>query len=331
MNDVTFQFLPANKYFEALKREIPQANKRIVIHAMTVAWDDMTGQLVPLLLEALARNTEVRIIGDVYTKLWTRQPKIARQKTPSWKHVQAVTKQLVDAGAICTYIGKFGLNPFKKRCHSKATIIDDLVYTFGGVNFTGDSFANYDYMLVAKNIAFADRIYNLIQEIEADKPTPLSDLTEQLSTTETMLFDGGTPGQSIIYKTTCDIVANAQKVYYVSQMCPSGVLAKRLKETEYYCYFVRPSQVEPPSNIALIVDKLRYGIRNRYAGKNYIHAKFILCEGKDGSKHVISGSNNFSWRGIAYGTKEIAVHSTDPRLWQVFYNFLQQTILGETK
>jgi hypothetical protein len=109
-------------------------------------------------------------------------------------------------------------------------------------------------------------------------------------------------------------------------MCPSGRLAKLLNSTNNVCYFIRPSQVDPPSNLALIFDKARFGIKNHYKGKGYIHAKFILTEGNDGSKHIISGSNNFSWRGIAFGTKEIAVHSTDATLWQTFYDYMQDKI-----
>jgi hypothetical protein len=41
-----------------------------------------------------------------------------------------------------------------------------------------------------------------------------------------------------------------------------------------------------------------------------------LFELKDGSKAVLSGSHNFSWRGVAFGTKEIALYSTDPNVWR---------------
>jgi hypothetical protein len=42
----------------------------------------------------------------------------------------------------------------------------------------------------------------------------------------------------------------------------------------------------------------------------------MLFELNDGSKVVLSGSHNFSWRGVAFGTKEIALQSSDPALWR---------------
>lgn len=320
------RFVPASAYFDALLERLPTAKKRVVIHAMVVWWGPRTETLVPLLTDAAARGVEVRIVGDIYSKFQARLPRLARAKTPSWKHIEAVNAQLQAAGAHITYVGKLWPNPYKTRCHSKITLVDDLVFTFGGVNFADDSLQNHDYMLEMRDRVLADRLYKLVREIEVDPKDPLPDLREELDIHSTMLFDGGTPGQSVIYEAACDVVAEARKVYFVSQMCPSGRLAELITATENECYFIRPGQAEPPSQVDLIWDKLRNGIKNRYTGKNYIHAKFILTEGYDGSKHIISGSNNFSWRGIRYGTKEIALHSTDPKLWDTFYTFLQEKL-----
>ena len=76
----------------------------------------------------------------------------------------------------------------------------------------------------------------------------------------------------------------------------------------------------------MIIDQKRFGMQSRYWQPRYLHAKFILFEMPDGSKALLSGSNNFSWRGVAYGTKEIALYSTDAMLWQQLHAFLQQHI-----
>lgn len=323
------RFVPATDYYESLLKHIPQAKKRVVIHAMVVLWQPHTEKIIPLLQGALDRGVEVRIVGDMYSKLQANMPKFVRNdQGPRWGHTIAINSELQSRGAQVTYVGKIGFNPFKQRCHSKITIIDDLCYTFGGVNFYAGGFTFHDYMLESNNAVLADKLYELVCNIE--KFPRMTDITEELDEENTMLFDGGTPGSSVIYDAACDAVAKAKKVYYVSQMCPSGQLAKLITQTDNECYFIRPGQAEPPSNLALIVDKARYGIKNHYKGKRYIHAKFILCEGKDGSKQIISGSNNFSWRGIAYGTKEIAVRSTDPKLWQAFYEYMQREIVHES-
>jgi cardiolipin synthase len=325
MKPLDFRFVPATDYYESLLKHIPQAKKRVVIHAMVVLWQPHTEKILTLLHDALDRGVEVRIVGDLYSKLQANMPKFARNdRGPRWGHTIALNSELQSKGAHVTYVGKIGFNPFKQRCHSKITIVDNLCYTFGGVNFYAGGFTFHDYMLECRDASLADRLYELVRDIE--RYPRMTDSTEKLDDANTLLFDGGTPGSSVIYDAACDAVASAKKVYYVSQMCPSGRLAKLLTSTDNECYFIRPSQAEPPSNLALIVDQKRYGVKNRYKGKRYIHAKFILCENEDGSKRIISGSNNFSWRGIAYGTKEIALDSTNPQLWQAFYDFMKKEI-----
>jgi phosphatidylserine/phosphatidylglycerophosphate/cardiolipin synthase-like enzyme len=329
MKSLQLRFVPATDYYESLLKHIPKAKKRIVIHAMVVLWQPHTEKLIPLIQEALDRGVEVRIVGDLYSKLQANMPKFIRgDDGPRWGHTIAINSELQSRGAHVTYVGKIGFNPYKQRCHSKITIVDDLSYTFGGVNFYAGGFTFHDYMLESNEPELANKLYDLVCNIE--KFPRMTDITEELDDDNTLLFDGGTPGSSVIYDAACEAVANAKKVYYVSQMCPSGQLAKLITKADNECYFIRPSQAEPPSSLALIVDKARYGVKNHYTGKQYIHAKFILCEGKDGSKVVVSGSNNFSWRGIAYGTKEIAVRSTDPKLWQAFYDYMQREIIRES-
>lgn len=325
-------FTPAHDYFESLVEKIPNAKKRVIINAMTIMWGPRTEQLVPLLIAAVQRGAEVRIVGDIYSKFYAMTPRPNRTPVPSWKHIEGVIEQLQSAGASVTYIGRpLGLNPFKRRCHTKIIIIDDFVYSFGGINFGDDSFLNHDYMLGMHDAKLADRLYAMVREIESDRKSPMEDAREQLSEADEMLFDGGTLKKSVIYETACDVVAEAKKVYYVSQMCPSGKLAELITATDNECYFIRPSQADPPAQFDLAWDALRYRVNNLYKGKTYIHAKFILTEGRDGSRHLISGSNNFSWRGIKYGTKEIALHSTDPELWQTFYTFLRTEVANEDK
>lgn len=327
MNTLGLRFITATDYLAALQQALPQAKKRIVIHAMVVLWQPHTETLLPLLRDALERGVELRIVGDLYSKFHSNMPKFVRgDHGPRWGHTIAINSELQSLGAHVTYVGKIGLNPFKQRCHSKITIIDDQVFSFGGVNFYSGAFAFHDYMLTTTSKALADRLYALVRDIE--KYPRMTDFADPIDPDNTILFDGGSPGTSVIYDTACNIVAEAKKVYYVSQMCPSGELAKLINKTDNACYFVRPNQADTPSNIALIFDRARFGITNRYKGKQYIHAKFILTEGHDGSRHIVSGSNNFSWRGIAYGTKEIAIHSTDEKLWQVFYDYMQAEIIG---
>lgn len=323
------RFLRAADYARSLADSIPKARQRVIINAAGFLWGSKVNIFIPLLQEAVARGVEVRIVADVYSKFVARtpHPNRSRKDMYPWSKIVSINDGLRQAGAHITYVGRLGLNPFSRRIHSKITIVDDRIFTFGGVNFTDDMFSNHDYMLDMRDPILADRLYRLIRGIEKNRPGPMPDLDEQLGGTATLLFDGGTPGTSVIYDAACRAVSTARKVYFVSQMCPSGRLAKLLNATDSECYFIRPKQADPPANIALAFDQWRFRVKNRYSAPRYIHAKFILTEDKNGSKHIVSGSNNFSWRGVAYGTKEIAVHSTDPGLWQQFYDFLRQDIM----
>lgn len=327
MDTPPMRLLSADEYWNTLLTSIAGARRRVILHAMDIRWGERIDALVPVLLEAAARGTEVRLVGDMYSKFQAYAPRLHRGKAiKNWRQIQAVNERLRGHGVHVTYVGKVGLNPYKHRTHSKINIVDDRIFTFGGINFTDDLFVQKDYMLDMHDPILADRLYRLVRAIEKDEEPTLSDIEEHIGGSATLLFDGGTPKQSVIYDTACEVVKAAQKVYYVSQMCPSGRLARALTARDSECYFTRPGQVDPPSNWAMLLDQTQFKIQNRYRGAGYIHAKFILTEDKSGRKHLISGSNNFSWRGIAYGTKEIAVHATDEALWQQFYTFLQTVI-----
>lgn len=330
---VDFALLPAAQYYKALQKAITRAKKRIVIHAMIVAWTPGMDQLAPLISDALDRGVSVDIVGDRYTRLYlTLWGQFGRKPggSGSWQHTPPINQQLIDKGAHITYIGKVKpLNPFAGRTHSKVVVIDDTVFSFGGVNF-GDQdlrgyMPNFDYMLSATNKPLADYVQQLVHTLAEDRGV-LPDYQHAIDTKTTLLFDGGTPKESIIYDTACQLAARAQTIYYVSQYPPSGRLGYIVSQKQNTCYFNRVGKGDFPLNVPFLLDKLRYHLVNHYQKSPYLHAKFMLTEDADGTKNVITGSNNFSWSGVQFGTKEIAIHSTNEKLWQALYNYLEGTI-----
>lgn len=329
MRVLDLQLLPVDTYYQTLLLELPRARKRIVIHAMDIRWGAHLQPFISILAEAAERGVEIRLVGDLYSKhAVTSILGIGTANDLSWGAIGDINDRLRSSGVQVTYIGEVNLNPYKGRTHSKITLIDDFVLSFGGVNFSDVSFTYQDFMLGIHNTALADRLYRLVLDIEKSTGQLMPDLQQPLSQTDTMLFDGGTPGKSMIYETACDLVDRAAKVYYVSQMCPTGRLAKLIKTKAYECHFTQTSKMMGPALVGAFVDKLSSGIVNSYQGQKFIHAKYILTENADGSKHVLTGSHNFSWRGVAYGTREIALHSTNPGLWDACYTFLQYHIRG---
>jgi hypothetical protein len=276
---------------------------------------------------ALERGVRVSIVADVFSR-----SRMTRESGRSWsehrkivKQTNRVLKQLRQEGAHVSLFGHLGLNPFKGRCHVKITVIDDLVFSFGGINFTSGSFRSADYMLSTEHVQLADMLCALAEKIATDRP-PLADMEIELDTKNMVLFDGGVPGKSVIYERCVELARRATHIYYVSQMVPSGSLAQVLKGVPYDAYFNRPSQSGFFLKLSLYVDGFINKVTNLYKRDRFIHAKCILFELDDGTKAIVSGSNNFSWRGIVYGTQEIALYSTDPALWQQLYEFLRTTL-----
>ncbi|HSX28655.1 MAG TPA: phospholipase D-like domain-containing protein [Candidatus Saccharimonadales bacterium] len=323
------QLVDAKEYGEQLAAIIPSAKKRILIAAMIVAYDTYTGPLLEAILQAQKRGVAVHIVVDRFSQLplayegFFFSKEIQRRRQDFETFAAALQK----SGGRISYVGKkWSHNPFAGRLHAKFTVVDDTAYTFGGVNFSGRHFGFADVMVQTRDVKVCDTLEALATKIAAH--SILKDLDETINDSSQLLFDGGTPGTSVIYQRTCELAAKASKIYYVSQMCPSGKLGRILHDKKAECYFNRPSQAGPPNNLGIWVDQRRFGIANLYKGATYIHAKCMLFEMPDGSKALITGSNNFSWRGIAYGTKEIAMYSTNTHLYDQLYDFMQRRIIS---
>jgi len=320
------ELITAAAYKKELSVEISRAKNRIVIMAMAIMLDTGTKQLLELLLAAQQRGVQVRLMYDRYTWL----PLAFDHIFPStvMRHavqtLQAYTQELVNAGGEVLLVGKgWSHNPFAHRMHAKISIIDDTVYSFGGVNFTGNSFTYVDSMWKCQNALLADQLDTLAHT--AMTTPQLKDVSLTIDDANTLLFDGGQPKHSIIYERACALAEKAEHIYYVSQMCPSGRLARAM-EGKSSCYFNTPQQTGGLSKVGVAIDQWRYNITNLYKDDAYIHAKFMLFELPDGSKALISGSNNFSWRGVAFGTKEIALESHDPRMWTQLFALMQKSV-----
>jgi len=320
------QVIEAEAYFKTLLREVPKANKRIVIAAMILVWGERTAPIFIMLQDALKRGVNVTILLDIYTgtpAAYDLQPRATRSERV--KQTFQALEDLSKLGAHVYRYGKIGLVPFKGRCHVKATIIDDTSYTFGGVNFEDGSFSVTDYMLRTTDAKTANQLARLIQRIGATPP-PLDDMAITLDDHNQLLFDGGKPGHSLIYERACELAAQSKRVHYVSQMVPSGQLARLLHECDANIYTNRPEQMDPFSSLGQAFDQQKYRIDNKYQGGKYIHAKYMLFELHGGTTAVLSGSHNFSYRGVSFGTQEIALHSTDPGLYKQLHSYLKTHI-----
>ncbi|MGD8373668.1 MAG: phospholipase D-like domain-containing protein [Candidatus Woesebacteria bacterium] len=320
------KLLNPEQYYNSLYNAICNAKKRIILASMVMYADDTTMSIFEQILKAAKSGVKV----DLYVDSGFRHLLIGSYPYSPRKHRELLGKtidmfaRLADFGVAIHELRQVGLNPFKGRCHIKASVVDDQVFSFGGINFSGLSFKSTDYMLHKTDQQLAGKIADYLPKL---KNKTMYDQVIKIDDINHILLDAGRTGCSVIYDKACLLSKKAKKIYYVSQMVPSGKLAKSIRSSDAVCYFNRASQGAGAIVLSLALDKAHARIKNSYKRSEYIHAKFILFELNDGSKALISGSHNFSWRGVAYGTQEIALYSKDETLWQQLYDFMQKNIV----
>jgi phosphatidylserine/phosphatidylglycerophosphate/cardiolipin synthase-like enzyme len=315
-------------YYAELLHLIPAAKRQIVIVAMQLAPGPRVNTIFDMLEQAAKRGVDVQVIADTYSWQYMYRTKLrgSNKSDPRPSAMRDIFAGLQSAGVNISFIGKLGINPFKGRMHAKYTVVDDVLFSFGGVNFHDEAFTSYiDYMFRIENGKLMNFLAVLTKKIHSDGP--FNNLELQIDKNNQVLVDGGRPKKSAIYELACELAKDAREVCCVSQMCPSGELANLIRKTNnYHCYFNSARRASTPTNISIAVDSARYRIHNSYQKAAYLHAKCLLFIMKDGEKRLITGSHNFSWRGVAYGTKEMALYSKDPKMWQKLYDFIQNEV-----
>jgi len=315
VHQTKWAFVLSTNYESELLAHISQATDRIVMASMVVNYGPVVGRIFAELTAAAKRQVRVELVFDVYTYFYRFIP----SERKLLARLDTAIDELRKAGGVVRFEGRIGANPFAGRNHVKASVIDDTVFSYGGINLTNGSFGYRDYMLGVTDTKTADYMDRMLVE---DKTDP-KDEVFVIDESSKVLLDGGARNTSGIYDLACELTAQAAKVWYVSKLSPSGRLATLIKQGDSTCYFNRVGQASAPDNAALAIDKAAYNINNHYRGRTYIHAKFMLFEMQDGTKHLISGSNNFNFRGVQFGTREVALHSTDEQLWQELYQFVE--------
>lgn len=320
------RLVSGESYHTELLQAIKNSRKRVTITAMVVGWDDKTVPIFRELKKALKRGVEVTLVFDIYITS-PFAPGIFTYFTgyrKSLKHLFQACDTLSKNGASISFIKSLGINPFKNRYHFKAAIVDNTWFSYGGVNFCKVAFEINDYMLTGTFKDEADTLQKIIKQFQYAEM--YEDTRIILDPKNTLLVDAGAPHQSIIYSTATALAEKAIKATYVSQMPPAGKLARALSKTNTTYFYNPPMQFPFPANVAAIIDTVHNPTVNNYRKPTFLHAKFILYEFKDEPAVVISGSHNFSQRGVEYGTQEGALLSTDTALLRQFQTYLKEAI-----
>lgn len=321
--------LPAADYLPEATEAIKKAKKRVFFMALMITDDNVTDKFVDALGDAAERGVDVTVAADLFTygelgghfvpiKFFTKE---SRSTT-------AMVRELKSKGVKFKWLGRFSATPFTGRTHIKALIIDDIVYSFGGINLYGkEVLSNIDYMFRCLDARLADDMVHEYTQITKADGKNYAYRSHKFSFGENIvLTDGGFQGDSIIYRRAVELAKQADSVLLVSQYCPTGKLSRILKQKDSRLYFNRPELAGYLNKLVIAVGAFFSGHKTLYTRDQYLHAKFIIFTMPGGGKIAITGSHNFVYAGVLLGTREIALETADPKIIKQLEQFFTRNV-----
>ncbi len=325
---MNLKLISPTEYISQASAAIDLAHHRVSLIAMVIADHPSTHQLIESLIAAAQRGLTVHVAADIFTYGEVSGSFLPlRYDKKGSRAATTMARRLKAAGVKFHWLGKGRVTLFNGRTHSKWCVADDTVFTFGGVNVYQEGIEHIDYMFRTDSKDLADTLVNeqmRIQRVERSAENYPSH--RQSFDSFTALFDGGIIGHSIIYKRACELAKQAVDITFVSQYCPTGKLARILKTKPYLLYFNRPEQASALNRALLWFSRTVSGLRTDYKKATYLHAKYIIFTLPDGSKTALSGSHNFAYTGVLFGTREIALETKDPAIISQLESFTKHHV-----
>lgn len=325
-----FTLLASREYLKDVTSEIKRSQKRVYSLTLIITQDPETKSLVEEIKRAAKRGIKTNIVIDAFTysELSGAFSPRKKQKAPS----HATTNMLLDfemaGGKTHVLDDKLKFNPFSGVTHIKWFVVDEIVYCFGGTNLYKKGIHSTDYMLKVRDKNLADTLVSEQEKIVlCDKnKTAYAGLKKKLPFGN-VLIDSGKKYDSLIYKRSCDLAVQSKEILFVSQYCPTGELANSLKRISSKIYFNPPSIASSYKNKILIkASMLQTKLNTLYKKDTYVHAKFIIFTLKNGNKVALTGSHNFTYSGVRFGTKEVALETADTKIIAQLETFYEKYI-----
>lgn len=324
------KLLLPDEYVRAATKRISQAKQHIAFVSMIVADDQQTDELIDALVAAAKRGVRVEVAADTFTfGEFGGHLMPLKYYSDQSRRVKKMSRELRDAGAKFTWVGRFSAAPFSGRNHMKCLVVDNIVYSFGGVNMDSASIDNTDYMFEVKDTQLALELRDDIARIVEADGKNFAYRSHEFSFGEKskVLIDGGLQTDSIIYRRACRHAKEAEDILFVSQYCPTGKLSRLMKKKDARLYFNSPKRANNGFNAALIrINMLLSGNQSHYQRESYLHAKFIIFTMKDGSKIALTGSHNFAYISVLFGTREIALETKDSKIIKQLEGFFEKDV-----
>jgi cardiolipin synthase len=322
------QLISPVKYVRDATEAVNRATKRVYLMSMVIADHKSTHSLIEALENAALRGVNVVVAADIFTYGEISDGFLPfRYYSHNARKTNLMVKKLKQAGVEFHWLGRGRVTVFSGRTHSKWCVVDDTIFTFGGVNLYEGGIQNIDYMFTFDDVVLADRIVQeqvRVQKAEKHQSNYHSVAYEHGDIT--VLIDGGIIGQSVIYRRIIELAEKSSNIVFVSQYCPTGKLARVLKKKPATLYFNRPLQAEGLNRIVLRLGIFLTGLKSSYKKGRYLHAKFMIFTLEDGSKVAITGSHNFAYTGVLLGTREIALETSDPKIIGQLEKFIDKEV-----
>lgn len=325
------KLLTGDQYARQLVQAIRHAKKRVLVMTTTFRDDDPRSRaIINALCDAADRGVEISVCADTFTYLEPkefilRSPR--RQPARAYRAVQ-LERRLKKHHIAFQWLGRKANLLFAGRTHAKWTVVDNIVYSFGGVNLDNESFENTDYIMKFTSAKLARAIATEHAAIRASdrRGGARRSHTYKLDKTSTVLFDGGFIGDSIIYRRALSLARQAASITLVSQYCPTGALNRILVRKHATIYFNHWRHASSINKLLISLGMLTAKQHTNYQHDNYLHAKFIIFTMPDDTKIAITGSHNFMYGSGLSGTREIALETTDPHIIKQLEAFRKQFV-----
>jgi cardiolipin synthase len=319
--------LPQEYIADATQR-IHDATRRVRVIALTIADEVETELLLDALVAAARRGVDVHVAADTFTYADAAGRFVPKSYLTKRRRASMdMTTKLTDAGATFDWLGQEGGLPWRGRTHTKFCVVDDTVYSFGGVNLDNRGATNGDYMLRITDHRLAEDLV-LVYERTRHANTLFSGFHSSSLKygKDHVLVDGGVPGDSIIYRTALKYAHKSHRIVLVSQYCPTGELGRIIASKPHEMWFNPPRNASHFNRILIAASMAMTRHHTLYRKRQYLHAKAIVFYLKSGERVAITGSHNFVRGGVTLGTREIALETTNPLVIDQIEAFIESQV-----
>lgn len=307
--------LSAPDYLTDLTERVTGASTRVVIVTMVFHNDsDRMEALVQALCDAVGRGVSVMMCADSFTYLEPNSPlkRFIRGQSSQAYRALRVAKRLKNAGVQFRWLGRHANVGVMGRTHAKWSVVDDTVYSFGGVNLYDMGVENTDYMFRITSGELADILSERFDWlVHSDRNNHAGrNRVVRLSSKTQIILDGGIPFHSKIYSRAITLSKEASEILFVSQYCPTGRLASILRQKKSKLYFNHWEDAGALNTFVIRAGMHSSKLSTHYKRDPYLHAKFMVFTMPDGKKVALTGSHNFAAGGVMLGTREICLETT---------------------